>query len=130
MKKAIKFFTLAAVLVSMFAFTSCKKTEKLIIGTWAITDIQNATDMDAEDIAMMKLFTFTFNDDNTMVYGMTGIYEIKGTYEIDDDLLIITQTFENVSETDSLLIKSIDKTEMYLADPTGEEPEVMVLTKK
>lgn len=130
MKKAIKFFTLAAVLVSMFAFTSCKKTEKLIIGTWAVSDIQNATDMDAEQMAMMKLFTFTFNDDNTMSYGVTGVYEMEGTYEIDDDLLIITQTFDNESESDSLLIKSITKTEMCLADPTGEDPEVMVLTKK
>lgn len=131
MKKTFKFVALALVMVSMFAMSSCKKTEKLIVGEWTVSEIKDIPDaeMDPEEVAMMKLVTFTFNDDNTMTLGVAGFFSMPGTYEIDDDILTISTVSDGESDVEKYLIKSISKKEMCWGDPEGQ-PGTIVLTKK
>jgi|GEM_PF-6479836 len=69
MKKIFKALGLVCLTTVLLTFTSCKKQEKLILGTWNLTTIAaDAMTIDASTYANVKV---TFNSDNTFGMNIT-----------------------------------------------------------
>lgn len=129
MKKAFKLITLICVVASMFAMSSCKKSqEDLIVGTWKLTAI------DSEPQNPFALFlvgsTFAFNADKTMtatvsIFGQTEVS--NGTYTINDGKLVMTIDGEALAAE----IKTLDKKNLSIfLEETDEDEDGQPMTIK
>ena len=101
-----KYLLLVLFLSSLFMFTGCEKES--IIGKWK--------EIDSE----YELY-FTFNDDNTCSYKMTGA-KLDCTYKVEDDSIIKIQyngsdkeiKYNYYFEEDNLIIKDNSGTKYKL----------------
>lgn len=135
MKNTIRFFALAAVLFSMFAFASCNSNDKKLVGTWKMTDIKESG-YSAEEIQSaleMQSTVYTFGEDKTAkvsmeMFGQT--IDLDGTYELNGDTLAMTMTYMGQTDTQKMLIVGLTNDELQLGSADGSNPAIQVMTRQ
>lgn len=141
-KRRLLSLVMMLVLVSIMAI-GCKDSSKSedetttaaaekndIVGAWsmnladALTDFEDSENTEDSEMYIDISFTYTFNEDGTGSISALG-ETIDFTYEIDDDQLSISMTYEGETETESGKFK-VDGDTLTLYSSDGESVDTVL----